>query len=77
MTLVRFKHDTSLVIGEGRIDFYSAEGGHDWFVLDGASQTSEAVHLSDGLVHVHTRDGLYQVQSNSEAGFMVQKLTER
>lgn len=74
MTFVRFKHDVSMLVRDGRLDFYTRDGGHDWFALDSASATSQAVQLDEGLVHIATVDGVYQIESNATTLFTIQKI---
>lgn len=73
MTVVRFKHDMSMRISDGRLDFYGSDGSYDWFILPEAFESSPAVQLDEGLVHIFTPRGLYQVQSG-EHGFSITML---
>lgn len=71
MSAVRFKHDMSLHITDGRLDFYGSDGSYEWFILLEASESSPAVQLDEGLVHIFTGKGVYQIQMHSSMGFTV------
>jgi len=74
MSVVRFKHDVSLLITNGRLTFFSATGEHDYMILPEVFENSEAVQLDEGLVHIYTPMAVYQIQSG-DLGFTVTKIS--